>query len=57
MTWSLLGAGFYGRPWTMEQRTELFERYVEQVHTTGSGGLKATLKARACPENGIDSLF
>lgn len=24
-------AGFYGRPWTMEQRTELFKRYVKSV--------------------------
>lgn len=28
ITWPLLAAGFYGRPWTMEQRTELFKRYV-----------------------------
>lgn len=27
----LLYAGFYGRPWTMEQRTELFKRCVDFV--------------------------
>lgn len=30
-SWPLLAAGFYGRPWTMEQRTDLFKRYVPSV--------------------------